>query len=433
MESKLFLFILSYFLLVSCNQGTVQEKNLDVLLDTYSFNDSLYNCMITDSRFIELCDLSHGLDSLSFNPALDNYERSKKALFVFYDAVDQYIMESNIDNLFIYINRYNQKYNDTFLSRAIVDGGQLEEVLIMQQNEIVAAWNNMWREYESMESGLIGSYDLKCVRTKLLSHLTSGIDASVYNALRFVVTDNGIMWRNYTTIYDIRKLFVVNSGMAPGSVLDNLNTLRSRMRGFWVSRAFERCADSGSGGGGTTTPGGGDKDDPELTPEQLLARRLKFLKEELGLDVNTISLDPFYELCKLNEQELELVLKYPFDALKIRDNAKYVRDIVVEQYGMNGHNDVSDAFRHCFFAALNSITCGSIMANRFGDAHEADPNQPAIEKTMDLHNNKVSYDLIRNDRDKIITKDNLKDHVLKAVMDGELKYIKDGSLVSSSQ
>ena len=83
MESKLFLFILSYFLLVSCNQGTVQEKNLDVLLDTYSFNDSLYNCMITDSRFIELCDLSHGLDSLSVNPALDNYERSKKALFVF--------------------------------------------------------------------------------------------------------------------------------------------------------------------------------------------------------------------------------------------------------------------------------------------------------------------------------------------------------------
>lgn len=40
MESKLFLFILGCFLLVSCNQGTIQEKNLDVLLDTYSFNDS---------------------------------------------------------------------------------------------------------------------------------------------------------------------------------------------------------------------------------------------------------------------------------------------------------------------------------------------------------------------------------------------------------
>lgn len=431
MESKLSLIILGIFLLVGCNQGTIQEKNLDALLDTYSFNDSLYNCMITDSRFIELCDLSHGLDSLSFNPALDNYEQSKQALFVFYDVVNQYITKMGIDDLFIYINRYNQKYNDIFLSRAIVDGGRLEEVLIRQQNEIVAAWNNMWREYESMESGLIGSYNLKCVRKTLFSRLTSGIDASVYNALRFVITDNGIMWRNYTTIYDIRSLFVVNSGMAPGAVFDNLNTLRSRMREFRVSRAFEGCADSGSGGG--TTPGGDDKGDPELTPEQLIANRIKFLKEELGLDVNTVSLDPFYELCKLNEQELELVLKYPFDALKIRDNAKYVRDVVVKQYGMNGHNDVSDAFRHCFFAALNSITCGSIIANRFGDAHEADPNQPAIEKTMDLHNNKVGYDLIRNDRDKIITKDNLKDHVLKAVMDGELKYIKDGILVSSNQ
>jgi len=236
------------------------------------------------------------------------------------------------------------------------------------------------------------------------------------------------MWRNYTTIYDIRRLFVVNSGMAPGTVLDNLNTMRSRMRDFWVSRAFEGCEGSGSG----TTPGGDDKGDPELTPEQLLANRIKFLKEELGLDVNTVSLDPFYELCKLNEQELELVLKYPFDALKIRDNAEFVRDVVVKQYGMNGHNDVSDAFRHCFFAALNSITCGSIIANRFGDAHEADPSQPAMEKSMDLHNNKIGYDLIRNDTDKKITKDNLKDHVLKAATNGELKYIKNGTLVSSN-
>lgn len=423
MKMKLLFVLLFGLFLFSCKEDSLQEQNLDALLDNNTFSDSLYNRMLADPGFIELCDLSHGLDSLSFYPALDNYEQSKETLHSFYALAGQYCTEHEIEDLFIYIEKYNQKYSLVSLSRV-----ELEEVLFIHQNEIVAAWNGLWREYESMESGLIGSYNLRCVRQKFSYNMSGGMDASVVRAMKFVVTENGVMWRNYTTIQSLRDLFIVKSGLAPGSLLSTLEMMRSRFRAFWTSGQINSCY---SPGWVDETPDPG-KDPGELTPEQILEMRKEYLKNELGLDVKTVSLDPFYEVCKLNEQELELVLKYPFDAIKIRDNAKFVRDVVVEAYGFNGHNDVTDAFRHCFFAALNSITCGTILANRFGDAHEAEPGQPLIEKQMDLYNNSVGYDIIKNDTKKQVTKDNLKNHVADAVNNGKLKFIKGDKLVPSN-
>ena len=62
--------------------------------------------------------------------------------------------------------------------------------------------------------------------------------------------------------------------------------------------------------------------------------------------------------------------------------------------GINDRNDCSDAFRHCFFNALNARSCGSVKAKLFGDAHECDvPLELLSEKEMDLHNNEIGVEI----------------------------------------
>lgn len=58
--------------------------------------------------------------------------------------------------------------------------------------------------------------------------------------------------------------------------------------------------------------------------------------------------------------------------------------------GDNSRNDCSDAFRHTFFNAINTVSCGPLWAQKFGDAHECVvPSNEASEKEMDLYNNSV--------------------------------------------
>lgn len=427
MKTKLLVILLSGLFFFSCKENVLQEQNID---DFLGVNDSLYNCMVMDTGFITLCDLSHGLDTLSFYPALDNYEQSKEALGAFYTLVSKYTMVHEIEDLFVYIEKYNQKYSKPVLSRADCT---LEEVLIFQRNEIVEAWGELWREYESMESGLIGSYDLNCVREKFARNISRGTDPAVNTAMKYIVTGHGMDWRSYVAIEELRDLFVVKSGMSPGNLYTTLNMMRSESRAFWASGEIDLCRSTGGESGDQPIPGGGGSSTGELTPAQKAAK-LELLKNEYGFDVDAVSLDPLYELCALNEQELNLVLRFPFDAIKIRDNAKFVMEVVNSIFQINGHNDVSDAFRHCYFAALNSLTCGTVIATYFGDAHEAEPNQPKIEKTMDLYNNNVGYDIIKNDKDtKLVTKENLAGYVLDALDKGKLKYIRDGKLVFSNE
>lgn len=47
-------------------------------------------------------------------------------------------------------------------------------------------------------------------------------------------------------------------------------------------------------------------------------------------------------------------------------------------------DDESDAFRHFVWAALLTKELGKARAKEFLDAHETDPDQPHIERQMDL-------------------------------------------------
>ncbi|MEZ5428872.1 MAG: hypothetical protein R2747_21685 [Pyrinomonadaceae bacterium] len=90
------------------------------------------------------------------------------------------------------------------------------------------------------------------------------------------------------------------------------------------------------------------------------------------------------------------------------------------RFGYNGHNDQTDAFRHCFWSATLARDIGSFWAKAFTDAHETNPGQPPGEKAMDLHNNsvglKIGFYYFIPDSDKALS-----DKCFQALQSGQLQ------------
>jgi hypothetical protein len=84
-----------------------------------------------------------------------------------------------------------------------------------------------------------------------------------------------------------------------------------------------------------------------------------------------------------------LTLRNPAAPLLIQNSKDKAFSETASRFGHNGHNDQSDAFRHCFWSSMLSRDLGYFWAKAFTDAHESDPGNPAGEKRMDLHNNSV--------------------------------------------
>ncbi|MBD8512091.1 hypothetical protein L6J37_04400 [Photobacterium sp. WH77] len=79
------------------------------------------------------------------------------------------------------------------------------------------------------------------------------------------------------------------------------------------------------------------------------------------------------------------MIKVSLNPLLIALRLKQIENLVRK----NGRNDASDAFRHCFWSALMARDLGYMNAQRFTNAHESSPDNPFMEKKMDLHNNDV--------------------------------------------
>lgn len=99
----------------------------------------------------------------------------------------------------------------------------------------------------------------------------------------------------------------------------------------------------------------------------------------------------------LTESEKKLVIRYPFDALKV-NNAKNTATTQTEKkFGFSGLGDRSDAFRHGIWNAEMTILIGEEKAELFATAHEdkdttgmeSDGYSKVEHKNMDLHNNAV--------------------------------------------
>lgn len=102
---------------------------------------------------------------------------------------------------------------------------------------------------------------------------------------------------------------------------------------------------------------------------------------------------------------------------------KESRDIAFAEtkrlFGVNGRNDKSDAFRHCFWSALLARDLGLKNAETFTTAHESYPNNPDNEKRMDIINNSVGLMIGKHGGNN----QHLSTQCLSALMNGRLVVI----------
>jgi hypothetical protein len=115
-----------------------------------------------------------------------------------------------------------------------------------------------------------------------------------------------------------------------------------------------------------------------------------------------------------------LTSQNPLAPLIIKNSKEAAFAETTNRFGFNGHNDQSDAFRHCFWSSMLARDLGLFGAKAFTDAHESDPTNPAGEKAMDLHNNSVGlkigfYYFIPDSNTA------LSDKCFKALQNGELR------------
>ncbi|MDH4395530.1 MAG: hypothetical protein QE278_07620 [Limnobacter sp.] len=96
---------------------------------------------------------------------------------------------------------------------------------------------------------------------------------------------------------------------------------------------------------------------------------------------------------KLTEAEKKFLLRHPLDAAPIALSREKAFAETKRKFGMNGHNDSSDAFRHCFWSAVLARDIGYACALEFTTLHESKLENPILEKEMDLHNNRVGLDI----------------------------------------
>ncbi len=93
--------------------------------------------------------------------------------------------------------------------------------------------------------------------------------------------------------------------------------------------------------------------------------------------------------------------------------------------GTNGLNDKSDAFRHAFFQALNTVRIGAPLTRKFADAHETEvPSQLEKERQMDLFNNSVGIAYGETVDRVYWTVGAISNGIYNKVTNGELIYLK---------
>lgn len=96
----------------------------------------------------------------------------------------------------------------------------------------------------------------------------------------------------------------------------------------------------------------------------------------------------------LRQAEKEFLWAHPFAAADFNSNASTALEEAQKRFAAASlHNGSGDAFRHCFWSAMNARDQGKELAKMFGDAHEDFSGNPPDEKAMDLHNNGVGYEI----------------------------------------
>ena len=91
----------------------------------------------------------------------------------------------------------------------------------------------------------------------------------------------------------------------------------------------------------------------------------------------------------LTDEERALVAKEPQKMLLAYKMAWKAEELCLRLFPSSRTNDESDACRHFVWAALLYKEFGIELSTKILDAHEQDPKQPEIEKSMDVANNRL--------------------------------------------
>lgn len=150
--------------------------------------------------------------------------------------------------------------------------------------------------------------------------------------------------------------------------------------------------------GGTCTGGGGGGDTPTNSGNcSSLGVPGGTVNSGTCISVNTDNQDTNFDGDQyvvdgipLTAEEIAFIMANPLAALEIKENSSES----LKLYG--GHNDIGDAKRHAYWSALNAKDAGLDNAIEYGYAHENYEANPAGEAAMDLHNNKVGWEIYVN-------------------------------------
>jgi nucleoid-associated protein YgaU len=105
-------------------------------------------------------------------------------------------------------------------------------------------------------------------------------------------------------------------------------------------------------------------------------------------------MDTYNKYKHLNESERTFIKKHSVSAENFSSNADTALEEAQKRFSpATLHNGSGDAFRHCFWSAMNARDQGKDLAKMFGDAHEDFDGNPVDEKAMDLHNNEIGYEI----------------------------------------
>lgn len=139
--------------------------------------------------------------------------------------------------------------------------------------------------------------------------------------------------------------------------------------------------------------------------------------------------DNYDDYKKLTYQERQWVKSHPFQAIEfkknmqkafIETNARFTDPATIQNPNPK-LNTKADAFRHAYWCALNTLSCGSTFAQEYGNAHESEvPSLLYQEKDMDVFNNSVGINIAISYWDP----NTIADVIYSKLLNGELKYLK---------
>lgn len=159
----------------------------------------------------------------------------------------------------------------------------------------------------------------------------------------------------------------------------------------------------------------------------IYAKRTNLYSQFFQYDL--FSRDPYGVWKELSQAEKDLIIDFPLDAYILWKNRAIAEQATVSKFNVNGRNDRSDAFRHAYYNAINTMKIGAYMAEKFSTAHESEvPALLALEKQMDLFNNNQGH------KSQIEfpnhTNHELVNDIYLKVVNGALKYLSPLDIVA---